>query len=604
MAQFPIFSGSEGPSEPHLPVGVRRLGFIEVAPVRFEDHILIEVVAPTVRDRASPGDQIPVEERARQVEINLERVIAFDANTVNQDFTLETLFDSLRRQNSYITNFDPDTLQVSISKLNGATILQAVDDYRSTPQPLVTVTELDANYHVTTIEKLAERWQGKLYDALVAALQERLPTSLREKTIRALLIVAGTIALSLLIWLLQRFFRHRDRALKEKLSARMAVTGEAANHENEENFAMLRLAFLANMEDEFSLTKQRKLLSLILWGLFWFQILIWVGGMLWALYLFPWTRGLSSQVVHVPVISLLILFIASLADRICDDLLARAMHAWAESNVSIFGLEDLERRSLRAKTLTRVLAGLTTLIFYGLAVIWILQVIGLPANSVLAGGAIIGLAISFGAQNLVKDLVNGVLILWEDQYAVGDVIVIGEAGGLVENMNLRITQLRNGEGRLITIPNSAITQVENLTRSWSRVDFTIEVAYDTKIQDALAIIRQVAETMYDEPVWHERIIDPPEVLGVDSVTHAGMLIRVWIKTQPLEQWSVGREFRLRVRIALEENGIDIGRPQQIFYHAHALDGMDDKHANGNTSRDALPSSASAPSHIPKGWDEE
>ena len=585
-AQFPIFSGTDATSDAALPTGVRRLGFIEVATVYFDDQALIEVVSPTVRDRANPGEVLPVEERARQVEINLRRVVAFDNDRVAnglpedlpdefkenlvEDLDVESEMANSQVDVAYLTNFDPRSLRVSIAELNGAVVLQAEDAYRSIPQPLVTVTELDARYHVVTVEQLAKRWQTILYDALYRALQERLPSSLMQKTQAAMLIVAVTIVISIFLWLLQRFFRRRDRTLKEKLSAELAVTGEAANQGVEQDFAMLRLAFLTNLNHQASLKHRRKILSLLLWILFWLQALVWVGGLLWALFLFPWTRGFTSQVINVPIVALIVLFLASLVDRIFDDLIARAINAWSESNMTIFGLEDLERRSLRARTLTRVVTGLTSLIFYGIAVIWIFQSIGLPTNSVLAGGAILGLAISFGAQNLVKDLVNGVLILWEDQYAVGDVIVVGSAAGLVENMNLRITQLRSGEGRLITIPNSAITQVENLTRSWSRVDFTIEVAYDTDIQKALEVINQVAEAMYAEEEWSDRILEPPEVLGVDSVSHAGMLIRVWIKTEPLQQWSVGREFRLRVRIALDQHGIAIGRPQQVFHQASSL----------------------------------
>ncbi len=180
----------------------------------------------------------------------------------------------------------------------------------------------------------------------------------------------------------------------------------------------------------------------------------------------------------------------------------------------------------------------------------------------------IGLAISFGSQSLIKDLVNGCLILIEDQFAVGDVVQIGDKSGLVERLNLRVTQLRNGEGQLITIPNSTITNVCNLTRLWSRIDFSIVVAYDNDPVKVLNVLRQVSETLYREPKWRDRLIGSPEVLGIDELDHTGMLVCVWIKTIPLEQWSVGREFRLRVRQAFEANHIQIGRPQWIAYNAN------------------------------------
>jgi small conductance mechanosensitive channel len=182
----------------------------------------------------------------------------------------------------------------------------------------------------------------------------------------------------------------------------------------------------------------------------------------------------------------------------------------------------------------------------------------------LAGAGIIGLAISFAAQGLIKDIINGFLIILEDQYAVGDVIVIGDLGGLVESMNLRVTQIRNNEGQLITIPNSAISIVQNLSKEWARVDLSIRIAYDTNPDQALDVLRKLGQEIYQEQIWREKIIEPPEVLGIDDLQHSGMLIRIWIKTQPLQQWSVAREFRRRLKLVLEQENIAIGIPQQAF----------------------------------------
>lgn len=175
-----------------------------------------------------------------------------------------------------------------------------------------------------------------------------------------------------------------------------------------------------------------------------------------------------------------------------------------------------------------------------------------------------GLAISFGAQSLVKDLVNGCLILAEDQYAMGDVIDLGNVTGQVENLNLRVTQLRSPDGELITVPNSAITTVKNLTRDWSRVNFSLDVAYQSDPQRAIAILREVALALYEDPTWQSQILSPPEVLGIDHLAHSGITLTIWIRTTPGQQWAVGREFRLRVHQALEANGIDIGAPMQTY----------------------------------------
>jgi moderate conductance mechanosensitive channel len=194
-----------------------------------------------------------------------------------------------------------------------------------------------------------------------------------------------------------------------------------------------------------------------------------------------------------------------------------------------------------------------------------LSLVGVDLIPLVAGAGIIGLAISFAAQSLIKDMINGFLILLEDQYAVGDVIAIGTVSGFVENMNLRITQLRNSEGQLITIPNSTITVVQNLSKDWSRVDLAIDLAYGTDPDHALAVIRELAQEMYNDGDWGAKMPDPPEVLGIDEVNHNGLLIRVWIKTLPLQQWIVAREFRRRLVLALGREGLSIGVPQQSLW---------------------------------------
>ncbi|MGL5193153.1 MAG: mechanosensitive ion channel family protein, partial [Chroococcales cyanobacterium] len=154
--------------------------------------------------------------------------------------------------------------------------------------------------------------------------------------------------------------------------------------------------------------------------------------------------------------------------------------------------------------------------------------------------------------------------------------------GLVENMNLRITQLRNGEGQLITIPNSAISIVRNLSKEWARVDLTITVAYQNNVDRVLQVLQQLASEIYSEAEWQEKMIDPPEVLGIDEMDHRGLLIRIWIKTKPLQHWSVGREFRRRMKTRLDQNGIAIGVPQQSVVFQSSLELLKQAR-NGNSN---------------------
>ncbi len=182
----------------------------------------------------------------------------------------------------------------------------------------------------------------------------------------------------------------------------------------------------------------------------------------------------------------------------------------------------------------------------------------------VAIGAVGALALSFAAQNLMRDFLNGFLILAEDHYALGDEVQIGDAGGVVERLNLRITQLRTADGRLITIPNHQVNVVENSTRLWSRVDFRITMAYATDVDRALAVVTEAANEMSRDPKWRRVILAAPDVLGVEDLSHAGIVIRVQLETLPFKKDQAAREFRRRLKIALDRARITLGVPQQVI----------------------------------------
>ena len=184
---------------------------------------------------------------------------------------------------------------------------------------------------------------------------------------------------------------------------------------------------------------------------------------------------------------------------------------------------------------------------------------------------LLGAAISLASQNFIKDAINGFFIIIEDQYAVGDVINVGNATGLVENINLRITQIRDAEGQLITIPNSKIEIVANLSSHWSRADIHIPVAYQTDIDKALELIHREAEKMSQDKDWQEQILEAPQLLGVERFDDRGVVVRIWIKTQPLKQWDVSREFRRRIKVQFEQAGMPLPLPQQQVWFPKKTD---------------------------------
>ena len=215
-------------------------------------------------------------------------------------------------------------------------------------------------------------------------------------------------------------------------------------------------------------------------------------------------------------------------------------------------------------TFFHVLEGIISYALVLISIFLILVHLRIPIAPLLAGAGILGFAISFSSQNLIRDVINGSLIVLEDQYAIGDIILLREAAGVVEDMNLRMTQLRGERGRLTTIPNSSISIVHNLTKDWSRIDFTVKLPHETDIDQAMKIIKQVAQQMQQEPEWQEHIIDPVNVLGVNDILETGVEIVLWLKTQPLQQFAVGREFRRRLKLAFDKEGIAIGIPRYVL----------------------------------------
>ena len=226
--------------------------------------------------------------------------------------------------------------------------------------------------------------------------------------------------------------------------------------------------------------------------------------------------------------------------------------------------QGFTRRAVRSDTLRIVLTSALTVMIYVLTGAAILGELGVNVAALLAGVSIFGLAISFGAQSLVKDVITGFFVLLEDQYGVGDVIRVNSQAGLsgtVESLNLRVTVLRDLDGTAHVVPNSEIKTVSVLSKDWARVVGDIDVPHDYPLEDALKLIMRVAEEIHVDPVWSSKFLEPPEMLGVQTLSPANVTIRVLMKVQPKEQWGVAREFKRRVKNALEGLGVRSALPQ-------------------------------------------
>jgi small conductance mechanosensitive channel len=221
------------------------------------------------------------------------------------------------------------------------------------------------------------------------------------------------------------------------------------------------------------------------------------------------------------------------------------------------------RSSQRVEALSTVLRSVVSFAVWTMALFLVLDQIGIDLGPMLAGAGILGVAIGFGSQSLVRDFLAGIFILVEDQFGVGDTVDLGEAVGVVEVVSLRTTRLRSVDGTVWHVPNGEIGRVGNKSQHWSRALLDIQVAYTTDISEAREVIKQAADEVWrDEP---ETILEEPELWGVENLGAHGIDIRLVIKTQPSKQWEISRLIRERIKEAFDERGIEIPFPQQTVW---------------------------------------
>lgn len=225
---------------------------------------------------------------------------------------------------------------------------------------------------------------------------------------------------------------------------------------------------------------------------------------------------------------------------------------------------------MRAKTLRNVSESALKVAVVTVGGLLFLSNLGLNVTALLAGAGVAGLALSFAAQNLIRDFINGFFILLEDQYGVGDIVKVGDLAGVVEKFNLRLTVLRDLEGKAHFIPNSQIQQVTVFTQEWSRAVVDVGVAYKEDVDRVLAIFRDEAERFFQDPEWQDKLTNPPEVLGVENLADSAVVIRTLFGTKPAQQWAVAREFRRRIKKRLDQEGVEIPFPHRTLYFGEPL----------------------------------
>lgn len=216
-----------------------------------------------------------------------------------------------------------------------------------------------------------------------------------------------------------------------------------------------------------------------------------------------------------------------------------------------------QRRQQRAETMGSLLKSVATGLILSIVTVMVLAKLGVEVAPIIASAGILGLAFGFGAQNLVKDFLSGIFMILEDQYGVGDSVDLGEASGTVESVGLRVTRLRDVNGTVWYVRNGEILRVGNQSQNWARTVLDVTVAYDTDLDRVQTILQDVATSTYEDPRFHDVIIEAPEVWGVERFDKDGIVVRVVLKTAPAQQWLVARAMRQRIKAEFDRAGIQI-----------------------------------------------
>ena len=229
------------------------------------------------------------------------------------------------------------------------------------------------------------------------------------------------------------------------------------------------------------------------------------------------------------------------------------------------GLLSKEAEEKREKTLTKILSGTARVLIWLFAVMMILSEIGVDIGPLIAGAGVIGLAVGFGGQYLVKDIFTGLFIILENQYRVGDAVEISGIGGSVEDISLRVTTLRDLDGVVHYIPHGEVTTVSNKSKGFSRINIDIGIGYSADINKAKEIINKVGQKLLEDEVWKNDIIEAPYFLRVQDLGDSAVILKIIGDTRPARQFAVAGEMRKRVKEAFDEAGIEIPFPQVVVH---------------------------------------
>jgi len=256
-----------------------------------------------------------------------------------------------------------------------------------------------------------------------------------------------------------------------------------------------------------------------------------------------WLFGSGLRILVIAILSYALLRIISITARRLEAQLGEATSA------------DMIERLKRARTVSGLVQNALTALVIGIAGLMVLHELQVDIIPILTGAGVVGLAVGFGAQTLVKDLIAGFFLTLENQVRVGDVVDINGTGGLVEEINLRTIVLRDADGAVHVFPNGSVERLSNRTKDYAYAVVDVGVAYSENVDQVMALLREIGASLASDPTFGPNLLEPVQVLGIDSFEDARLIIKARIKTLPLKQWDVGREFRRRIAATFAERGI-------------------------------------------------
>lgn len=521
------------------------VGDIVYAPVRLDGRDLFSIAANLEQGEGNRNGIGVLQVRRRRVENSLK----------SQLHALLT------------QNVDPALLQITPVILNQQMAVQAVVDGKA-GRPLITITSLDAEIYGVTEAELADEFARRIQVGLEQGIAERQPEAQHLQAQQALGGMAVTaVCVALLWWLEQRLVRFRRR-LQQTYHSQLSTppppdpsspTSPSLLPSEPPPDPQQRLFEIKRHIEQITWKKRLLQLAILGTGLI---------GLAWVLQRFPQTRPAGVLLVKQPLGLLVLGLMVALVIMANRLLIDRALARWSGTEFTL-PANQLARRRQRAITYSKICKDLATILWSILGGLIAINLLAFSSGWTLTlQVGVLGVVISLAFQSAIKNAVAGAQLLARDAYTLGDVIAVDGVSGVVEAMDLSLTQIRSSSGQLITLRNGDIATVTNSSRDWSRMDYTLWVDHDTDIPTALALMEKVLQTLRTDPAWATHPIESPDILGVDQVTPQGILLKIRAQTAPGQQFSLTREYHQRLLQAFQTHGIRVAVPQQELRYRH------------------------------------